>query len=128
MCKEMLDVVFEVLDDTGVGIELRCLGWGRKTAAFYVKACEAEEVEFASMIVILGISVFQPEKLHMGMYVVICQRRNDPQPMLPSLEYSPINTLKCLLIIHPQSWHKAQGVSNTDAQCLTSDQLRAHRY
>ena len=53
MCEEMLDVVFEILNDGRIGVELRCFRWGWETTTFYIEACEAEEVELASVIVIL---------------------------------------------------------------------------
>jgi hypothetical protein len=61
-----------------------------------------------------------------GTYIVIRQWSYNPQPMLPSLEHSPVDSLVCLLVNHSKRWHETQRIPYADTQRLTPDQFRSH--
>jgi hypothetical protein len=48
-----MDVILEIGDHFGVGVEIHCFWWQGRLAASDVVACPAEEGELSTMVVIL---------------------------------------------------------------------------
>ena len=110
--EEVFDVVFEIVDDGPVRVELLHERIYRRSGAADVDPAEAKEVEFAAVIVV----------------VVVNQGCEDAQTVFAGLVDGPVDRIKCGLVEYVQLRFHREWIANTDAEGLGSDCVSTHRH